>query len=171
MDAFIYDAALYCPDCARKIKADLKKEGLDPRDYVDEHEYDSSEWPKGPFAEGGGEADSPQHCDGCQVFLENPLTTDGEEYVVEAVRRDHEKRKHGAKANPVTGEWEAFYDYLDFGIDEEDAREEMEDLLEAHGFDPAEARSFQEEGIDAVELAEILKSPRSIERWGIKRKR
>jgi len=28
----------------------------------------------GPYPDGGGEADAPQHCGGCGVFLENPLT-------------------------------------------------------------------------------------------------
>ena len=171
MDAYIYQAALYCPDCTRTIKKQLlRDEGKKARDFVDEHTYDSGEYPKGPFPDGGGEADSPQHCDACHVFLENPLTSDGEDYVREAVREDHERRKRGAKANPVTGEWKEFYDYIDYGIDEEDAREEMEDMLSARGFDPAEAGALQKEGIDQYELEEILKDPKEIERWQIRRK-
>ncbi|MFN0317543.1 MAG: hypothetical protein ACKVQA_21165 [Burkholderiales bacterium] len=54
---------------------------------------DSSEYPKGPYDEGGGEADSPQHCGGCREFLENPLTPDGMEYVRDA----------------KNAEWDAFY--------------------------------------------------------------
>lgn len=118
MDAYIFQAALYCPDCTRQIKRELKKEGKDPRDFEDEHTYDSDEYPKGPFSEGGGEADSPQHCDACHVFLENPLTGDGEDYVREAVNEDREARRRGRKANHVVGEWKEFYDYLDFDEEE-----------------------------------------------------
>lgn len=117
MDAYIYQAALWCPICTREIKKDLKKEGHVPEDPNDEHSYDSDDYPKGPFDDGGGEADTPQHCDGCNVFLENPLTSDGEEYVREAVHEDDERRRRGGKANPVTGEWREYYDYLDFGED------------------------------------------------------
>ncbi|KKL11925.1 hypothetical protein LCGC14_2540860, partial [marine sediment metagenome] len=38
-----------------------------------------------PYLDGGGEADTPQHCDHCSVFLENPLTGDGYAYVIEAL--------------------------------------------------------------------------------------
>src|SRR5271155_2436152 len=104
MDAYVYQAAVWCPDCTRTIKKELKKAGEEPEDPDDESSYDSDDYPKGPYSDGGGESDSPQHCDGCKVFLENPLTGDGEEYVREAVARDHENRKKGKKANPVVGE-------------------------------------------------------------------
>jgi hypothetical protein len=125
MDAYIYQAALWCSDCTRTIKKELKKKGETPEDPDDEGSYDSDDYPKGPYSEGGGEADTPQHCDGCAVFLENPLTGDGEEYVREAVARDHENRKKGKKANPIAGEWKEFYDYLDFGEDDEDDGEDV----------------------------------------------
>jgi len=124
MDAYIYNAALWCPDCTRTIKKELKKTGDVPENPDDESSYDSDDYPKGPYSDGGGEADNPQHCDGCQVFLENPLTSDGEEYVREAVARDHENRKKGKRANPVTGEWKEYYDYLDFDDDEDDEEDE-----------------------------------------------
>jgi hypothetical protein len=75
---------------------------------------DSNDWPCGPFAEGGGESDNPQHCGsgaycvnaikvsctdgigknkkrlrykiGC--WLENPLTQEGIEYVREAAAEE-----------------------------------------------------------------------------------
>ena len=115
MDAYIYNAALWCDDCIRIVKKKLKKAGLKPEDPDDEHSYDSDDYPKGPYADGGGEADTPQHCDGCGLFLENPLTSYGNEYVIEAVKEDHEKIKKGGKPNPVSEEWEDYYDYLDFG--------------------------------------------------------
>ncbi len=55
---------------------------------------DSGEYPCGPYADGGGESDTPSHCGGCQEFLENPLTADGYQYV-----REHDN-----------GAWDSFYD-------------------------------------------------------------
>jgi hypothetical protein len=31
--------------------------------FTSESDYDSEDLPKGPYADGGGEADTPQHCD------------------------------------------------------------------------------------------------------------
>lgn len=83
MDAYAYQAALWCEDCINIVKVKTVKP-----DYVDESDestYDSDDWPKGPFADGGGDADCPQHCDGCGCFLGNPLTVYGEADVKEAV--------------------------------------------------------------------------------------
>jgi hypothetical protein len=55
----------------------------EPRDPDDESSYDSDDWPKGPYRHGGGEADCPQHCGACGLFLENALTDDGDSYVRE----------------------------------------------------------------------------------------
>ncbi|KPL25612.1 MAG: hypothetical protein AMJ75_00440 [Phycisphaerae bacterium SM1_79] len=82
MDAYIYKAALYCEDCIEKIKAELTP----PADPKHKNTYDSDDYPKGPYADGGGEADAPQHCYGCGVFLENQLTTDGYKYVLATVQ-------------------------------------------------------------------------------------
>lgn len=92
MNAYIYRAALYCEPCAKLIRADL-----DPAE-------DSDRFPQGPYPNGGGEADSPQHCDRCLLFLGNPLTSDGIEYTRQQIR----------KANPWRPgisilEWCAFY--------------------------------------------------------------
>ncbi|MEO2122444.1 MAG: hypothetical protein ABGY10_03870 [bacterium] len=38
------------------------------------------------YPDGGGEADTPQHCSGCHCPLDNPLTEYGVQYVVEAVK-------------------------------------------------------------------------------------
>lgn len=84
MDAYIYAADLYCADCGEDIRSRLTQEGKAPSDPDDETSYDSDEFPKGPFADGGGEADCPQHCGGCGAFLENPLTSDGVDYVTKA---------------------------------------------------------------------------------------
>lgn len=83
MDAYIYQAAYYCPDCIEKIKARLKSKGKKPADPDDERSYDSNQWPKGPLADGGGESDRFEHCNACHVFLDNALTGDGVKYTIE----------------------------------------------------------------------------------------
>lgn len=62
-------------------------------DRADESSFDSCTpmgdqppFPKGPFADGGGEADCPQHCDATGEFLDNPLTEDGSAYVKQAFK-------------------------------------------------------------------------------------
>ena len=39
-----------------------------------------------PYPDGGGESDRPQSCDTCHRFLENPLTSYGVQYVLDAAR-------------------------------------------------------------------------------------
>lgn len=80
--AYIFQAALLCAPCAKHhMKKNTKPAHVD---LDNESSYDSGEWPKGPYSDGGGEADTPQHCDACGEFLENPLTGDGDSYVCEA---------------------------------------------------------------------------------------
>jgi hypothetical protein len=76
MDAWIYDGDIYCDDC--------KPDGAE-----------------GPYADGGGEADCPQHCGGCGMFLENPLTQDGYDYVREAI---------ADSPSEITQLWADFYE-------------------------------------------------------------
>jgi len=91
MNVFIYNGDIYCQQCGNAIQSILP--------CPSNSDYDSDDYPKGPSPDGGGEADCPQHCgsgadclnaiklnDGRKVgaFLENPLTTDGECYVIEA---------------------------------------------------------------------------------------
>ena len=78
MQTYIFNAALFCEECAMEFMVELGNEGRPDTG-------DSDDFPQGPYGEGGGEADTPNHCDGCGLFLENSLTTDGENYVVEAV--------------------------------------------------------------------------------------
>ena len=92
MNAYIYCAALYCEDCGERIRRTLTAEGKAPADRSDESSYDSDDYPKGPFSDGGGEADSPQYCDGCGTFLENALTEEGERYTREMI----EQLEHGS---------------------------------------------------------------------------
>ena len=88
--AYMYQAAWLCEECGEKARAELAAEGRAPADPEDESSYDSDDFPKGPYPDGGGEADSPQHCDRCGKFLENPLTAEGYKYVREAIREGGE---------------------------------------------------------------------------------
>jgi hypothetical protein len=113
MDAYVFQAALYCNDCGEALVRDLRQRGVEDTD-------DSNDFPQGPYPEGGGEADTPQHCDngahclgaesigGRRVgaFLENPLTSDGEAYVRESLAT--------APGSPLARFWAEHY-----GIEQE----------------------------------------------------
>jgi hypothetical protein len=129
MDVYVFQAALICDTCGT-----LYKQGTDKPAHVDESDessYDSDDWPKGPYSDGGGEADGPCHCDHCGVFLDNPLTPDGETYVRDAFR---EYVETGRGRLDVLAEWKAAYDWVwsDFeSITLEGMREEgLTDLCE-----------------------------------------
>lgn len=112
MDAYIYQAALYCDACGEWIRKELARSGRAP-DPNNEYTYDSDDYPKGPFDNGGGEADCPQHCDACGTFLENPLTQEGYEHVRDAIEEDLEllvKDKH-AEPSVALLEWAPFYGF------------------------------------------------------------
>ncbi len=100
MDAYIYQAALWCSDCTADLKA--KRSMPSHVDEGNESSYDSDDWPKGPYEDGGGEADYAAHCDGCGCFLQNSLTDDGAEHVAEAIQ----ERRGDAL---VLAEWGEFY--------------------------------------------------------------
>jgi len=93
--AYIYQAALHCESCGRRLKAKLAGQGR--------MASDSDHYPQGPYPNGGGEADSPQHCDSCGKFLKNPLTKDGENYVRVA---------HAERPTKITRMWMDHYSYL-----------------------------------------------------------
>lgn len=104
MDVYIYQADIYCVDCGQAIICRIQR---DTPTFVsanpsDERKFDSDDYPKGPYSDGGGESDSPQHCGMCRVFLENALTRDGETYVRQAI--DIER--------VTIPEWREFYSYL-----------------------------------------------------------
>lgn len=83
MKTYLYRGALYCEHCADRIKGNLRQRSPEcvPITSDDESSYDSNDWPKGPFPNGGGEADTPQHCDHCGEFLQNVLTNDGDSWL------------------------------------------------------------------------------------------
>ena len=85
MNAYIYQAALYCERCGNEIRERLTAEGKAPANPDDEITYDSDDFPKGPYPDGGGEADCPQHCDSCNCHLENPATADGANHIRQSI--------------------------------------------------------------------------------------
>jgi|SRR4051812_18922156 len=91
---YIYQADIYCESCGLAIRNRLAHAG---RPAIDD---DSDAWPQGPYSDGGGEADTPQHCGTCHVFLRNPLTGDGVDYV-------RERAEFGV--NDVIREWLEYY--------------------------------------------------------------
>lgn len=97
MDTYIYQAELLCEQCGN---AEYKR--LQGNLNADWKYWDSDTFPQGP---GGGEADSPQHCGQCGVFLENPLTSDGEKWLVTALQ--------GSDTTPgsIVTQWAEYYDY------------------------------------------------------------
>lgn len=82
-NAYICDGDLWCGDCAPPGS-------------------------RGPYADGGGEADAPRHCAGCGDHLENPLTEYGVSYVVSAVL---DNLRNG-RGNPAVlcGWWDFYAD-------------------------------------------------------------
>lgn len=123
MDVYIYCADIYCAASGEAIRARLTAEGKAPADIENESTYDSDDFPKGPYQNGGGEADTPQNCADTGLFLENPLTQAGYAYLREAVDAkadlepgddsDDLARRIAAKLTemdqPVLAEWVAFY--------------------------------------------------------------
>ena len=117
MDGAIFAADVWCADCAENIKRRIQALGTAPADPNDQWSYDSDDYPKD--CDVSCESDTPQHCaagadcinatdigDGFKVgvWLENDLTTDGDDYVKDAVR----------EGGVVAELWASYYDYLDF---------------------------------------------------------
>lgn len=118
MDVYIYQADLLCEGCGQVQRDLIDREKRGPEDPDDETTYDSDEYPKGPYPDGGGESDTPNHCGACAAFLENPLTLDGEAYVRERLLSHY--RDGTRRGDPkVAAEWAEFYDWLVPRNDEE----------------------------------------------------
>lgn len=116
MNAYICNAALICEDCAEETARDVFGATLEECQTM----VDDASAPEGPYADGGGEADSPQHCDnhdtcrnaiqvgdrkvGC--FLENPLTSEGRKYVESACL---EALRAGRVDSVALDVWAPFY--------------------------------------------------------------
>lgn len=108
MLCYIFQAELLCEDCGQAACRTIPK----PQDEI--LATDSDAYPQGPYPV--EEADSPSHCGTCGLFLENPLTEDGEDYVKETVNR--------GDGNPeVLTEWREHYSYLFPPQDDDDESE------------------------------------------------
>lgn len=104
MNVYVFHAALFCQHCGADHREGL---AIPPgADLDDESTFDSDAYPKGPYGDGGGEADCPQHCDDCDVFLDNPLTEDGSNYVKAAFK---EYKATGRGAVGVLRVWAEAY--------------------------------------------------------------
>lgn len=90
-NVYIFAADIYCEDCGLAIRKRLTDSGDEPADPSDEKSYDSDKFPKGPYPDGGGEADSPNHCGDCRKGLGNDLTRAGVKYVVDALNEARER--------------------------------------------------------------------------------
>ena len=123
MNAYLYCGSLYCARCiveaciahkllapaARDIGAERAlNQAREANGWTSESDYDSNDFPKGPFADGGGESDTPSHCDDCNVFLENPLTFEGVAYVEETLR-EHRAKVGLSRAEEILSQWAEFY--------------------------------------------------------------
>ncbi len=92
MNVHLYEDGLVCVRCARRMR---RRRAGDAKALLGD-----------PQAHGGGEADSPRHCEGCGIFLQNPLTHEGINTVV-ACLRDHLQDGRGMRC--VLEEWISEY--------------------------------------------------------------
>lgn len=125
MNAYIYNADIYCEDCGIAIKQQIRAEARAAKTKLSEYVEleDSDSYPQWA-SDGGGEADCPQHCGshgaclnafrpktesdiGAGAFLENPLTTHGYDYVREAINEFHTS---GRGCEDVLRLWAEHYD-------------------------------------------------------------
>jgi hypothetical protein len=136
MDVYLLDGEFYCEDCgAPKVEREVN----DDPDFDDEffrEVDDKNDEIDDTYPDGGGESDTPQHCAQCHRPLENPLTKDGVNYVLEAIRDELSKPRSernkvathwkegeyyaGCTATAVVRDWAEQLKY--YCLDEEDAR-------------------------------------------------
>lgn len=127
---YIHVADVFCEDCGDAIKERITGEGHAPADPGNEATFDSDEFPKGPFDD--EESDTTEHCgahDKCLnaykckngtrvgMFLENPLTKRGYDYV---------REEHLNSPSEITEMWVEFYEIDLIG---RDARERVAEAL------------------------------------------
>ena len=108
IDTYAYNADLYCEDCGLSIKNDLDNNNIGVNKIDPINMEDSNYYPQYVGDSGGGESDSPQHCGNCSMFLENSLTSDGENYLKEMI----EEGSHNGIQDLIHAEWKQHYNYL-----------------------------------------------------------
>ena len=106
---YMYQAELWCDECGRAIRAALKTEGKAP---ANPDLADSDEFPQ-YYLESQSETDSPNHCPECGVLLEENLTSDGVECVVQALV---DNLLTGDGDQEILAEWAAQYSDCDARI-------------------------------------------------------
>ena len=104
--SYAYCADIWCDECGEQIKND----GRQPKLI---NTGDTDDYPQ--HCDDAAEADIPQHCAGCGVFLQNDLTCAGEDYVVETILDDLTNKLVGSVATTV---WWPYYADLYDSIDE-----------------------------------------------------
>jgi len=103
MDAYLFKTDLYCANCGEMLRRDITALGGAPPEPADESTYGSDVYPKGPRANGWGVAHCPQHCHMCGIFLQNPITDEGREYVRQCVENVWDYSRE------IVETWIAFY--------------------------------------------------------------
>lgn len=114
-DVYMFQGALYCENCGLAIQEKIRKDGKEPEDEDDERSFDSDDFPKGPFGDGGGEADSVHHCDSNErclnaielpcgskigAWLGNDLTGEGAEWLSNSIKKSmFRDDEHGRQVN------------------------------------------------------------------------
>ena len=114
---YIYNADVYCSKCGADLVATFEREGV-------EDTGDSNDYPQSTCSL--GESDGPHHCgsmsdcldpetlsDGTQVsaLLSDGLTSDGAEYVTQAVNED--------PTRPLMQLWAEVFSWLDYETKQE----------------------------------------------------
>ena len=114
-EVYMFQGALLCENCGLDVQDNLRKKGKAPEDEDDEESFDSDDFPKGPFGDGGGEADTIHHCDSNEeclnaiklpcgskigAWLGNSLTSEGDEWLAKSIRESIFKDDaHGRQVN------------------------------------------------------------------------
>ena len=75
---------------------------------MDYSSYDSDDYPKSTLI---GESDSPEHCNGCGVFLHNELTGDGYRYVQEKLNATGLTSIYVGSMSIALKEWATWYTF------------------------------------------------------------
>lgn len=104
--AYIYQAAFFCKPCGERLRAGITNAGNAPENPDDPLGYDSDDFPK-PIVE--GESDRPEHCAHCAVFLENPITLAGFDYILAQAQRHLAEDCEKKHPNCVIRKWIDFY--------------------------------------------------------------
>jgi hypothetical protein len=111
--AYAYQADVWCDSCGQKHVEDLTAQGKAPFDSMDYSSFDSDDFPKSYDAK-HDEADTPQHCAGCDEFLRNPLTSDGYAYVQSTLNDLPALTSTGKlklAGHEILAEWAIWYDF------------------------------------------------------------